>query len=143
MELTSEQRTELESVLQVGYDGSVSARAQMVLWRADGFSAAEVATMAGTTKPTVYLWTARFAQGGVAALESGVSTGRPRSVSAQTRARIVALTKLRPPVNTGLTHWSSYEMARYLKRCEGISVGCGSFEVSWLRCEDAGVAVFG
>jgi hypothetical protein len=24
-----------------------------------------------------------------------------------------------------------------------ISVGCGSFEVSWLRCEDAGVAVSG
>jgi hypothetical protein len=37
-----------------GYDGSVSARAQMVLWRAEGYSAPEIARIAGTTKPTVY-----------------------------------------------------------------------------------------
>ena|SRR5271166_4519482 len=30
-----------------------------------------------------------------------------------------------------------------LLRCVAISVGCGSFEVSWLRCEDMAVAVFG
>jgi hypothetical protein len=40
MELTIDQRTELESVLRIGYDGSVSAWAQMVLWRADGHSVA-------------------------------------------------------------------------------------------------------
>jgi hypothetical protein len=43
MELTIDQRTELESVLLIGYDGSVSAWAQMVLWRADGHSVAGVA----------------------------------------------------------------------------------------------------
>src|SRR5271167_3680078 len=30
-----------------------------------------------------------------------------------------------------------------LLRCVAISVGCGSFEVSWLRCEDMAVAVSG
>lgn len=70
MELTADQRTELESVLRVGYDGSVSARAQMVLWRADGHSVAGVAAMAGTTKPTVYKWIDRFEQGGLAGLDS-------------------------------------------------------------------------
>ena len=133
MELTSEQRTELESVVRVGYDRSVSARAQMVLWRVDGHSAAEIAAMAGTTKPTVYLWTRRFEQGGLAALESRVSTGRPRSVSVETRARIVALTKLGPPESTGLTHWSSYEMAKYLKRHEGIAVSHNFVSELWLE----------
>jgi transposase len=131
MDLTPEQRTELESALRVGCDGSVSARAQIVLWRADGYSAAEVAKMAGTSKPTVYLWTSRFEQGGLAALEDRVSTGRPRSVTSETRARILALTKLGPPEVTGLTHWSSYEMARYLKRHEGISVSHNFVSELW------------
>jgi transposase len=95
MELTVDQRTELESVLRVGYDGSVSARAQMVLWRADGHSVAGVAAMAGTTKPTVYKWIDRFEVDGLGALDSRRSTGRPPSVSGEVRARILALTIIR------------------------------------------------
>jgi transposase len=134
MELTIDQRTELESVLRVGYDGSVSARAQMVLWRADGHSVAAVAAMAGTTKPTVYKWIDRFEEGGLAGLDSRRSTGRPRSVSGEVRARIVALTKTPPPDETGLTHWSSYEMSRYLRRREGISVSHNFVSMLWREC---------
>jgi len=37
MELSEAQRATLDALTrQDGYDGSVSARAQMVLWRADG-----------------------------------------------------------------------------------------------------------
>jgi DNA-binding CsgD family transcriptional regulator len=55
MNLTDEDRVGLESLLRrEGYDGSVSARAQIVLWRTEGYSAPEIARMAGTTKPTVY-----------------------------------------------------------------------------------------
>jgi diadenosine tetraphosphate (Ap4A) HIT family hydrolase len=39
MDLTLEERTELESIISVGYDGSLSARAQMVLWSGDGCTA--------------------------------------------------------------------------------------------------------
>jgi transposase len=131
MELTVEQRTELESVVRIGYDRSVSARAQMVLWRAEGHSVADVAVMAGTTKPTVYKWIDRFEEGGLAGLDSRPSTGRPRSVSGEVRARILALTKVPPPAETGLTHWSSYEMARYLRRCEGISVSHNFVSMLW------------
>jgi transposase len=120
--LSGQQRTELEFVLSVGYDGSVSARAQIVLWWAEGKSAADIARMAGTTKPTVYKWVDRYEQGGLAALEDYKPTGRPRSVPAEVRARIIALTRLPPPAETGLTHWSSYEMSRYLKRHEGVAV---------------------
>lgn len=37
------------------------------------------------------------------------------------RSRIMALTRISPPAETGLSHWSSREMARRLKR-EGIYV---------------------
>ena len=131
MHLTAEQRIELESVLRVGYDGSVSARAQIVLWWDDGHSAAEIATMNGATRPTVYKWVDRYAEGGLAALEDRVSTGRPQSISAKVRARILALTRTSPPVETGLTHWSSHGMAKYLRRHENISVSHNFIAALW------------
>src|SRR6266699_1907809 len=37
-------------------------------------------------------------------------------------ARILALTRMTPPAETGLSHWSSRQLAAYLKRTEGVSV---------------------
>lgn len=122
MGLTVGQREELESVVSVGYDGSVSARARIVLLWDEKRSAESIATELGTTKPTVYKWVKRYRAGGLAGLESEKPPGRPREVSDRDRARIVALTKTSPPADTGLTHWSTYEMATYLKRSEGIEV---------------------
>jgi transposase len=70
--------------------------------------------MAGTTKPTVCQWIARYERHGVAGLSDRVSTGRLPEVSAEVRARILALTRRSPPEKTGLSHGSSREMARYL-----------------------------
>jgi hypothetical protein len=81
MHLTDENRIGLESLLRrEGYDGSVSARAQIVLWRAEGHSAPEMTRMAGTTKPTVYKWIARYEQQGIEGLSDRVSTGRPPEI---------------------------------------------------------------
>jgi transposase len=129
--LNALQLTELESAVSVGYDGSVSSRAQMVLWWNDGISAADIARRAGTTKPTVYKWVGRYLQGGLEALESLKSTGRPASVPAEVRGRIVALTKVPPPPETGLTHWSSYEMSKYLKKHGGVSVSHSFIAQLW------------
>jgi helix-turn-helix protein len=81
MKITLEERAELESIISAGYDGSVSARAQMMLWRADGCSFAEIARRAGTTKPTAALWVRRYEQGGIGALEDQIPTGRPPSTN--------------------------------------------------------------
>jgi transposase len=132
MELTNEDRVGLESLLRrEGYDGSVSARAQIVLWRAEGYSAPEIARMTGTTKPTVYKWIARYEQYGVEGLSDWVSTGRPPEISAEVRARILALTRQSPTKETGLSHWSSREMARYLKREMGISLSHNFVAALW------------
>ena len=132
MKLTHDDRVGLESLLRrEGYDGSVSARAQIVLWRAEGHSASEIARMAGTTKPTVYKWIARYERHGVAGLSDRVSTGRPPEVSTEDRARILALTRQSPPEKTGLSHWSSREMARHLKQEMGISVSHNFVSTLW------------
>jgi transposase len=132
VDLTDEDRVGLESLLRRdGYDGSISARAQIVLWRAAGHSVPEIARMAGTTRPTVYKWTARYEQYGIDGLSDRVSTGRPPEVSAENCARILALTRQSPPEKTGLSHWSSREMARYLKRELGISVSHNFVAALW------------
>ena len=55
--------------------GGVAWRAQIVLWDDEGYPAAQRAQMAKTTKPTVYKWIKRYADYGIAGLESRVSTG--------------------------------------------------------------------
>ena len=123
MNLTDEDRADLEALLRNdGYDGSVSARAQIVLWWAEGHSARGIAQMVGTTKPTVYKWVKRYEEDGIDGLVDRKPPGRPPEVSVEDRARIVALTRQSPPEKTGLSHWSSREMACYLAREERISV---------------------
>jgi transposase len=132
MTLSEAQRAELRAKLPPeGYDGSVSSRAQIVLWHDEGHSAPEIAALMGTSKVTVYKWLERYQEGGLEALESRKSTGRPREVSGEVRSRILALTKQSPPDSTGLSHWSSYEMARYLRRHEGIRVSHNFISVLW------------
>lgn len=52
---------------------------------------------------------------------------RPRGagreqVPAGIRARILAATRTSPPAETGLSHWSSREMAAFIVRTEGVYV---------------------
>jgi transposase len=132
MRISDEARNELRSRLHSDvYDSSVAWRAQIVLWDDMGYSAAQIAEMAKTTKPTVYKWINRYAESGIDGLDSRKSTGRPQSVSNEVRGRILALTRKSPPESTGLTHWSSNEMAKYLKRHEGISVSHNFVSVLW------------
>ncbi|MBL7625222.1 MULTISPECIES: helix-turn-helix domain-containing protein [unclassified Frankia] len=101
---------------------NVATRARIVLWRGDRLGKQRVAELAGVSRPTVDLWLRRYARDGVGGL-----VGRPRGaareqVPASVRARIVALTRATPPAETGLSHWSSREMARYVSQTGGVSV---------------------
>jgi Homeodomain-like domain len=60
-----------------------------------------------------------------------VSSGRPPEISADVRARILALTRQSSPEETGLSQWSSQEMARYLKREMAICVSHNFVAVLW------------
>ncbi|ABD11122.1 hypothetical protein Francci3_1746 [Frankia casuarinae] len=41
---------------------------------------------------------------------------------ANIRSRVLALTRATPPAETGLTHWSSRELAKYVTRTTGVSI---------------------
>ena len=123
MELTSEQRAELSALVNsADVSASVATRARIVLWRAEGRPKVEVAALAGVSRPTVDLWLSRFAAGGVAGLLDR-RRGAPREqVPAAVRGRVLALTRTSPPAETGLSHWSSRELAAFIQRTEGVYV---------------------
>ncbi|WP_394813986.1 helix-turn-helix domain-containing protein [Streptomyces litchfieldiae] len=105
VDLSNDQRSALRSLIgDQGYDRSVSARARIVLLRADGHSVADITRMLGTTKPTVYKWLDRYESSGLGGLVDRDRPGRPQGIPEHVRSRIVALTRQSPPESTGLSH---------------------------------------
>jgi len=123
MDLSEQQRAELRGVLKSGgYDRSVAARAQIVLWYHDGHRKTEIAAMSGATRPTIDKWLRRYEEFGFEGLVDRKSPGGPRQIPDRIRARVLALTRTAPPGQLGISHWSSAEMARYVKMTEGVYV---------------------
>ena len=85
-------------------------RAEIVLATADGCGTTEIMRRAGTSKPTVWRWQARYLNDGVAGLQRDKT--RPSRVPAlprETRLKVIAKTVQETPVN--VTHWSRALMA--------------------------------
>jgi transposase len=70
----------------------------------------------------VKTWVRLYHTHGVPGLADRPRPGKPTEVPGSVRARILALTLMTPPAVTGLTHWSSRELASYLARHENITV---------------------
>jgi len=123
VELTSDQRAELRSLVSSGEVSSVvGTRARIVLWHAEGRRKKDIAVLAGVSRPTVDLWLGRYATDGAAGLLAQRPGGPREQVPARIRARVLALTRMTPPSETGLSHWSSREMAAYITRTEQVAV---------------------
>lgn len=123
MELTSDQRDELQAVVN-GPDVSapVATRARIVLWYSEGRLKKDIAALAGVSRPTVDLWLDRYRIEGIAGLVDRSHAAPREQVPASIRARILAVTRMSPPADSGLSHWSSREMAAFIKRTEGAYV---------------------
>src|ERR1700676_5415267 len=93
-------------------------RARIVLASADRGPAQRVAQSIGVSRPTVWRWQQRFAESGVEGLLRD-KTRKPGKapITAETTARLVALTSTAPPHQA--THWTGRAMAKAI----GISVG--------------------
>ena len=123
MELSEQDRAELVTVIKSdAYDGSVSSRAQIVLWYGEGRRKSEIAAVLKTTRPTVDKWIQRYEQYGMEGLVSRMSPGGPRQIPDRIRAKVLALARTTPPSALGISHWSSSEMSRYIKKTEGVYV---------------------
>lgn len=121
--LTMDQQAELRGLVNSpDVPATVGTRARIVLWHAEDRQKKEIAVLAGVSRPTVDLWLSRYQTDGIAGLlERPRGAGR-QQVPAWVRARILAATRTSPPADTGLSHWSSREMAAFITRTEGVSV---------------------
>lgn len=123
VELTVEQWAELrELVHSPDVAAMVGTRARIVLWRGEGRQKKDIAALAGVSRPTVDLWLDRYAGDGIAGLLDHRRGAGREQVPASIRARVLALSRISPPLESGLSHWSSREMAGYIARTEGVSV---------------------
>ncbi len=121
--LTDEQVAELRAVTTSrDVSGAVANRARIVLWTAEGRRRKEIGELAGVSLPTVDRWLDRYAQHGLTGLEEHKRGAGREQMPAHIPARILALTRTTPPVETGLSHWSSREMAAFITRTEKVSV---------------------
>jgi transposase len=121
--LTDEQVTELRAVVNSrDVMATVATRARIVLWTAEGRMRKDVAALAGVSLPTVDRWVDRYETHGLAGLVDLKRGAGREQVPVRVRARILALSRATPPAQTGLSHWSSREMAKYVTRTEGVPV---------------------
>jgi transposase len=123
VELSVEQQGQLRALVNSpDVSAAIATRARIVLWRAEGRLKKEVAALGGVSRPTVDLWLGRYDTEGVAGLLDRSHAAPREQVPAVIRARILALSRSSPPPATGLSHWSSREMAAYVTRTEGVYV---------------------
>jgi transposase len=123
VELTADERAELWSLVNSpDVSAVVATRARVVLWYGEGRLKKEVAALAGVSRPTVDVWLSRYAEEGIGGLQDRARGVGREQMPAAIRARILAATRTSPPVETGLSHWSSREMAAFIKRTEGVYV---------------------
>jgi transposase len=123
VELSEQQRHELRVLVnRLDVSAAMATRARIVLWRAEGRMKKEVAVLAGVSRPSVDLWLSRYAAEGVAGLESRSHAAPREQMPPWMRGRILAATRSSPPPETGLSHWSSREMAKFIERTEGVCV---------------------
>lgn len=121
--LSSEQTVKL---LELATDRHVTAdvalRARIVLWAGEGRRRKDIAELAGVSARTVDRTKTRYAERGLTGLVEKKRGGGKAQVPPQTRGRVIALTRMTPPPESGLSHWSTRTLAAYLKRTEGIKV---------------------
>jgi transposase len=123
MELTADQLAELQAILRsADMSATVATRARIVLWHAEHRPKKQIAELAGVSRPTVDLWIRRYQTEGVAGLSDRSHAAPREQIPAGIRSRILAATRTSPPADTGLSHWSSREMAAFIKQTENVYV---------------------
>ncbi|WP_129306238.1 helix-turn-helix domain-containing protein [Streptomyces sp. L2] len=123
MDLSSEQMAELRELAGArDVPADVALRARIVLWSGEGRRRKDIAELAGVAPLTVDRCKARYAERGLAGLEEKRRGGPRTQVPPQVRARVIALTRMSPPADSGLSHWSTRTLADHLRRIRARSL---------------------
>jgi len=113
LQMTEDQRRELRkwATSRTLPAGDVF-RARLILALAEGQTYSQIMTSLQTTAPTISRWKQRFAEGGMAGLDTRHKGSQPRVADAKVQARIARKTLQKP--GDGSTHWSCRKLAKAL-----------------------------
>jgi len=129
--VTDEQRAELRRRVRAkGAPAREAERARIVLLAGEGVPGVEIADRVGCSEPTVIRWRSRFDEHGLAGLDDAPRSGKPPTVPTEVRDRVLTLTLTEPPVELGITHWSSRLLADRLRR-EGTPLSHATIARIW------------
>jgi transposase len=104
------QRMELESMVRSHkLERRYGQRAQVIVLSDDGHSLDGIIKRTGMTRPTVNKWRNRFRKLGVAGLKDAPRPGKPGTITAQQKARVVQKACEKP--TGGYTNWSQQRIA--------------------------------
>lgn len=113
IELTTVERETLERMARARKDrADLAARAQAILWLADGASYATLTNRLGWSSRTTATWKQRFLADRIDGLRSRHRGSKPRVLTPRLEARI--LNRTRQPPADGSTHWSTRKLAKAL-----------------------------
>ena len=106
LNLTADQRMELEKGLKFGSCHRYRMRCQGAHLKADGMKGDEIAGIVGYGKIAVYNWVKRYEKGGISALkEKGLRGPRPLMNPEDTAAVKEAVRKHRESIKTAKAAW--------------------------------------
>ena len=115
IEVPREDRAELERVVRSATEQvRMVERAQIVLYAAEGHSAAVIGRMVGCATVTAQKWRSRYEREGIAGLFDLPRPGKPLTYSCEDRARLIAKACTRPPdtpAGQRRERWSYDELA--------------------------------
>jgi len=109
--LTDKQRAQLQAYARGRKTSArLVLRARIILLASEGKQDLEIARLLSVVPRTPARWRARFLRNGMAGLQQDAHRpGRPRSITAETEARVVRQTTQSKPPHA--THWSTRSMA--------------------------------
>jgi transposase len=98
IEISGEDRAELERIVRSSTEEvRMVERAQIVLYAAEGYSAARIGQLVGCATVTAQKWRSRYEHDGIAGLKDLPRPGKPLTFSQEVRAKLIAKACTRPP----------------------------------------------
>jgi len=115
---TAEQLSQLDE-RAAGSDRAEADRARAIVLTLRGWTSARIAEAFGVREDTVRLWRGQFMSGGVAALETRVSTG-PAPLKTQAALRVAEPLLSAPVANR--VNWTLPRLAAEIENREGVTI---------------------
>ena len=130
LQLTEEERQQLEEIIVHGDSPEAVKRAMALRQLSQGQHPASVGAMMLVTENTIYAWRRQWLEEGLKGLYHRPKSGRPRKSSPEYR-RLLEETLETDPASHGYTFtvWTSDRLRQHLENQTGISLSRGRFAI--------------